>query len=348
MNEKKKNSSIELLRLIATVGVIFCHVGICWLTYYGDSSTATERIIYKSLNLLCHWPVPVFMAITGSLLLGKENMSYGKMWKYFKRIALLTLSFGWLYSMMELYFNTRILSVSLLWEGMKKILSGNSWEHLWYMYMLLGIYLVLPVINLCKTKIPLSYCFWFLSVTFLFASLLPTIGIERTFVNYPITSIYLIYLIMGYILSSEKAQEYVKSHKINDMLLMGLCLLLFVVEGGMVTFDERIGLTLSKTWCSYTSPLVVLQSLIIFYLIVKRKNVFDRFCSNGVVKRMNRCSLGIYIVHMLWINIAIKLLHINLMDYGWIAILIGGASIYVLSWAMVEIMLKIPVLKNYL
>ena len=29
-----KNSSIEMLRLFATLGVVFDHMGVCWIHYY--------------------------------------------------------------------------------------------------------------------------------------------------------------------------------------------------------------------------------------------------------------------------------------------------------------------------
>ena len=51
---------------------------------------------------------------------------------------------------------------------------------------------------------------------------------------------------------------------------------------------------------------------------------------------------------MVWINVAIKVLNINLMNYGYASIIVGGISIFFLSWITVELMLGIPILKKYL
>lgn len=145
-----KNSSIEIIRLLATFGVVFDHVGVCWIHYYEQTATIVDKIVYYSLVACCHWPVPVFMAITGALLLSKEKIGYVQVGKYFKKIAVLVIVFGTIFAWMELYFNTHQLNEDLFWQGFLNMLAGKSWKHLWYLYMLLGVYLVLPIISICK------------------------------------------------------------------------------------------------------------------------------------------------------------------------------------------------------
>jgi len=343
-----KNSSIEMLRLLATLGVVFDHIGVCWIHYFDAEASMTDKIVYYSLVACCHWPVPVFMAITGALLLSKKEMTYAMVWKYFKRIALLVFVFGTAFACMELYFNTRTLGLDLLGQAVLNMLTGNSWKHLWYLYMLLGVYLLLPMIFVCKKVLPPPISgdtVVFLIVYVCFASLLPFLGIERTFIQFPLLSIYPFYLIMGYVLTRNEIQLRVCA-VMTDRMAVSVCGITFIAVIAAVV--SVYGYGLGKTLHSYTSPLIVMQSLLIFYLFVKRNGCFDCFCALPLIRRFNRCSLGIYIVHMVWINIFIKLFHINLMDYGWGAILAGGVTVFLLSWLSTEVLLLLPGARKYL
>ena len=37
---KEKNVGVEFIRLCATIGVIMNHVGVCWISAYGDTANA--------------------------------------------------------------------------------------------------------------------------------------------------------------------------------------------------------------------------------------------------------------------------------------------------------------------
>ena len=232
-------------------------------------------MVYYSLVACFHWSVPVFMAITGTLLLSKKKMNYVRVWKYFKRIAIVVIIFGTIYAWMELYFNTHQVSLALLIQGFLNMLKGNSWDHLWYLYMLLGIYLVLPIIIACKKTSKMNIVV-FLSVYIFFTSLLPVLGIKEGCVQYPFQSIYIFYLVMGYVLMKDKVQQYIE-WKANDRWIFTICILTFMVMKACVILSCYYEIEWLKRLYSYTSPVIIVQSLMIFYLITKQKNVFDKF-----------------------------------------------------------------------
>lgn len=154
---KTKNYNIEFLRFIATLGVVFVHVGICWISYYGKNASNCQKTLSSIVQHSCFWAVPVFMMITGTLMMHKESIGYRKALHYFIRIGILVAIFGTAFAWMELFFKSHQFNLNLITNGFLMMLEGKSWKHLWYLYMLLGVYLILPVLNKIHRLPPLHY-----------------------------------------------------------------------------------------------------------------------------------------------------------------------------------------------
>lgn len=91
---KEKIAGVEFIRLCATIGVIMNHVGVCWISAYGDTANANEVVLFKTINGLAFWPVPLFMMITGFLRSFRDNLLI--ITKYF--VISNELLYSWLYS----------------------------------------------------------------------------------------------------------------------------------------------------------------------------------------------------------------------------------------------------------
>lgn len=339
--DKEKIFGIELLRIVATVGVVMNHLGICWISAYGDKATTSEAALFRTINGFAYWPVPIFMMVTGFLLLSKPDMDYKKVFKYFKRIAILVIVFGTLFSMMEIFFESRTISIGLFFNSVINMIEGKSWTHLWYLYMLLGIYLVLPLLSrYYKNSPPNTKTPTLMILIFLFTVLLPFLKVNIG-IDFPISSVYVGYLLMGHYLMTENVRKWSAVYLNSVICLLGIFLLFVLVA---ISFY----LDMPVRFSGYTSPFTVVQAALIFILVMRQKTIANRFCNNIIAKNFNRCSLGIYIIHMVWINLFIKALHINIMSWNPIFIITSLFVIVGLSWLTVNVMIKIPVLKNYL
>ena len=134
----------------------------------------------------------------------------------------------------------------------------------------------------------------------------------------------------------------------KTLIALAILLFTFILLVGYrylsIVKGERIWVDCS----SYVSAFTVLQSAIVFWLLTKKKGYFDKFCSMWLIRRFNRCSLGIYIIHMLWINLIIKVFHINIMPYGIWGIIPMGMMVFLLAWVTTEGMIRLPILRRYL
>ena len=178
-----------------------------------------------------------------------------------------------------------------------------------------------------------------------FTSLLPSFDV-RLGIKFPISSIYVGYVCLGYL--TFLFMERLKSFTGHNWIFLIIALLSFIpiVEAEYQEYVCNHKMTINLT--SYTSIIIVVQSMAIFNLAMTNSNLFNKFSELWLIKRFDRCSFGIYIIHMLWINVAIKLLHIDLVQYNILFVPVSIAVVFMLSWLSTELMLKVPVLKKYI
>ena len=136
-----RDSSLDFIRLIAILMVIAIHVsskGFGAMTHHWWAVNFWESVSRAS--------VPLFLMVTGALLLGKETTvrkTLSRIW----RVGLPLIVWSYAYFYWFRYTGTEFLH----WT--KSILRGPIIPHFWYLYTLLGAYLFLPVmIGFCQLK----------------------------------------------------------------------------------------------------------------------------------------------------------------------------------------------------
>lgn len=113
MNTKRVD--ISILRIMATLAVIFLHTNNTILNNTQNYQLSSENKFLMSVNIsIMNWAVPMFLIITGALLLNKEIQMNLMVSKYIKRIVIALFLFGILYDIMELYMDTRRISADMI------------------------------------------------------------------------------------------------------------------------------------------------------------------------------------------------------------------------------------------
>ena len=145
----KKTSYIEFLRVLATFIVVIDHVAVVALSQFPKQATVSKSIIYYSLRHSFHAAVPIFVMITGYLLLNPEReISLEKIIKkYVFKILVVLFSFGTFYSWLELIFDSHKVSILQLPKAIYNVFIGKTWDHMWYLYMILGLYIITPILR---------------------------------------------------------------------------------------------------------------------------------------------------------------------------------------------------------
>ena len=211
-----RDVNVDLLRVLAMVSVILLHIASTSWAYVEVNSTSWE--IYNCFRCMVKWGVNIFVMISGAMLL-KKDYSVESIWrKYIKKTIIVLTIWSFIYAVIPLIkalhtngrFSSEIINEFLLdW--------ANGHTHLWYLYMLLGLYLVMPIIQCIKHN---DYMVrYFIIVGFIFTILLPLckysdsiffkiVNIIYNKLSVTIVTGYVLYFLLGYYIYKNKYYNY--------------------------------------------------------------------------------------------------------------------------------------------
>lgn len=194
---------LDVLRVLATCAVVLMHV----LTGATDVTDASIVPEYRSLLLsvmdLVTWCVPIFLLISGYLFLNPERtLTYPVMIKkYCRRIALAILLFGVPYAAFELVVTERTFRIRMIPEALKMTLTGHTWSHMWYLYLILFLYLITPLLKKVLRVLPVWGVAAVMAVIFLGSSVAPFLNKVLDVNSIPVLpdgGVYFLYYLCGY------------------------------------------------------------------------------------------------------------------------------------------------------
>lgn len=277
-----RESNYDLLRIVSTVAVLLIHIGSDFLNASFEYNIENYGFVFEGnliitfmLDSLPRFAVPCFVMLSGAFILdNKSNKDFKRFYsKSFRNIGIPTIVFSLLYTAYHLLKKITNAKMSELWYPFFNLLCGRPFYHMWYLYMLLGLYLLTPVIltleenctsiNL-KGKLPWALLFvaaisyWAQPYSFKLAW---DIGMQAGFLGF--------YLV-GYAIRSW-AKRHRKSNRNGFLLILfGVffevvlaCLRYRKVLGGAPLSDERT--EFSFLGYEGLAPFVVVSSVLIFY-----------------------------------------------------------------------------------
>lgn len=324
-NDMKKIEYLEIARILATIAVVGIHI-FYQSTLLFDPSDNRYFLPYN-IFAFC---VPLFLLISGAIQLNPDKEF--KMKKSIKKVAIPLVSYGICFSILEQIFNNRAISIKYVFYAILNVIKGESWNHLWYIYMIIGVYLCMPYFKLIVKNSGANEYNKILLILFLFTSLIPSVdeffNIKIAF-NLPIESVYVFYLFWGYKLYN------LDNHDINNKLLFILSIFNAVCLFFASQNEIRLPYNNIVTVCYVTS---------IFLILKKISNICNKIY-NSHIEKVASCTFGIYIVHMIFVNFLIKFLKISIMDLKvnyYIAGIICTSLVFVISYIIVRIIKIIP------
>jgi surface polysaccharide O-acyltransferase-like enzyme len=289
------------LRVFATISVVFLHVSADSLGLFGEISIANWWIgnVYDSV---VRFSVPVFVMLTGALMLPVEYDLIDFFKKRVTRIVfpLLFWSFSYIAFGLVLTFShgQSLGIIEIIKFTFTSLLYGSSF-HFWYVYMIIGMYLFVPILGkyirrVNEKTIVFFLFFWIISL----------------FINQYFNSVttkwlsyfpgYFGYLILGYYLSIKRF------HHKSRLFIFSIALILI---GVLVTLFGTYYFTLktyhfTERFYNYLTPNVLLVASGIFLLF---KNSYRlNLKQNAVFSFLNKYSYGIYLIHILVLAILSK------------------------------------------
>ena len=354
--ENKRINYIDWLRIISALAVIGIHITMTQPNNYSVQEIGKSNyIVLTSVYTLIQWAVPVFLMITGNLLLHSKVMSIAKIKKMIIRIGAVLLLFGSAFALLEQVFDRKTLEIEMLPNSVLLTLQQKSWSHLWYLYILIGIYfIILPLKKFLDNSCNKEICI-FIGTLIVGNFIIPTVNIifGIQIENYMLLTQYVTYLLLGYLIGGlHDDEQNIKIKRAIDCFStwgwLGLWLVASVVKiimqyVSVIKNGEGAPLVLGDRIFTFAQALSI-------YCIFKK--YMNRVQVGNIAKSISRCSFGIYLVHPFFINLLYKMMNITPTNFPVLgvefAIPLLWLFVFLISWGTAFVLLKVPVLKNFL
>ena len=379
---RPRKQFLDVLRVAATCAVVLMHV----LTGATDVTDASIMPEYRSLLLsvmdLVTWCVPVFLLISGYLFLNPEReLTYPVMIKkYCRRIALAILLFGVPYAGSELAVAERTFRIGMIPEAVKMTLTGHTWSHMWYLYLILFLYLITPLLKKVLQVIPMWGVVAVMAVIFLGSSVAPFLNKMLDINSIPVlpdSGVYFFYYLCGYLFAGREVSvdrtsagtDGTDGKDAGEKCTRNLWMVAAaVVALGMVFSRTLFSFTIQM---AYNYPFTVLLAVLLFAAGQKeshRTTVSGAGSENGDKKHRipwqeaGALSFAVYLVHPVYVNLFYKFVKFTpftvLERCGVESVAAGNLLLLLLLFVFCLVVLalatatawalrKIPVLKKY-
>jgi surface polysaccharide O-acyltransferase-like enzyme len=290
---------IDNLKVVSLFAVVILHTASPLLMDFKHSGTA-YWLVGDFYNALVRFGVPVFVMITGALVLHREYEVTDFLKRRLSRIlwpfllwSLVYIAYAW--------YDEEVSFSDNIWTNVHTVLHQlkyGAYYHLWYVYMLVGLYLFIPIIskfvrNASEKEIHYFLLVWFVVMTFsqpYLSRFVPLIDVHY-FIGYSG------YLVLGHYLAFKELPE--KGIETPLIVYFLLCVASITIGTYFLSINTH---GLSTVMYEPLGPFIVLYASGVFLLA--------RVCTFNlpeVVVKLRAIagglSLGIYLCHALFLTL---------------------------------------------
>jgi len=295
--------SFDILRIIAIFAVIWLHTS---SQRFYTSFPSTEWEIRNVYDSMVRWGVPVFVMISGALFLdSNKKLSIKKLYtKNILRIICAFLFWSSIYILYDFLTTNRHITLGGIIGGVVK---GPF--HLWFLKMLLGLYIIAPILKIIANtrKIEKYFLLLALITTFILSWLFKLLGFLNINLSHILNGFYEkmdINIALGYT-GYFMLGHYLKNKTFNSSARKAIYII------GLISWICVIVLTHFKSFHSNRADIffydnlslfTLAEAIAVFTFINHRFKNYKSKYSPEIIKVSN-LTFGVYLIHILIINI---------------------------------------------
>ena len=333
---KTRLEYIDTLKFLAILGIVFIHISAIW------PHAEVLHLNIRSMTQIFRWGVPVFVMISGALLLNREIELGSFFKKRFIRVF---------YPL--LFFTIATVIINGTYGVLASYLSSY-----WYCWMILGAYLAIPIINKFiqhSDDNEIKYYVGIFLVSALIYQIFFTYDINFALdINFFITPVS--YLVLGYYLSKKEFD--------NSGRIILIAIILFIIttvikyHTGNFIHDYGHGVFSSRLDLGIVQIIQASSVFIIIKEIYSAKatgltSMVKRFLETNIVKKfilsVSRASYGMYLIQFWYRDYVGSLVgSLKLTGTGVFLMFVGlSIVVFLVSWISICIFGKIPYLNKF-
>lgn len=330
----KKDNRIELIRILAITLVVLLHITNRYLLKYSTLSGSTF-IVLTFINSLTRVSVPLFFMISGIVNIPKEYDKKKHIDKVFRMIIILIV---WT---LVYYFLDNDKVTDLIHSFFSYIR-----PHLWYMYALIGLYIVNPfiskmVLNFNEKEEKLFVNLWLglCGFYYLIRMILMQYG-YNTEITHPIPLINAAYY-FGYYVSGYLIYKNYKKFNKNMSIFFVISILCLTINALLTSFFSFRSGSYNQVFFGYSNILIMIPS--IFVLLFHLNHYKDK--EYKIINIICPYIFGMYLCHVKVLDGVIHCLKIN---NTCLSIFVTFILVYLISYTISFILKHIPYINKYL
>ena len=335
---------LDILKIIACFFVLTNHT-VGYLLQYAGINYQTG-LVYCIFFSMCKVGVPIFIMVSGYLLLKSGNVDtyrdvLRKIFRIFVPLFVLSIL---------IFIQTNGVTNFNFFVFLREFLSNPLITPYWYLYMLVGLYIVTPFIQKMIKNFTICDYRMVMILFLVIPSIFPIINV---FFDIKISSYFYMavlpisvgYFITGLYLSKVKLCRRNLIIAVVSYIIFTLCFILFMyvpyLKNGSISYSL-------DSWSIITTTI---PAMALFYIIrYFFENMKERKYLCYIIKNVSLVTFGIYLFHYL-INYKIYFSSIiqNVFAFNeYIGIFVLEISCFVLCGIVTFILRKVPVINKFL
>lgn len=353
--KNKRYLSYDILRIIAMLAVISIHISAFFVLKYEPNTV--EFMTENVFNALGGFAVPVFLMLSGALLLNEDKPFDDKKFirKSWLPLVLITIFWTVFYGLFYGYGLPTLTHQPTSFSAFLNYLicfGGSDYPHMWYMYMIVGMYLLIPIFRLFVKRENRNYILWLIIGCFVIQCIPQTLGVLTASAEFTVkdfvAQFYLnplmrmvIYLFLGWYLSTF---ELAKNKRVI-IYILGI-ISAFIMIWSVQTYITAIP-SIRAYFLSGADITSTLYSIAVFVFVLaickNKENIHEK------LKELSTFIFGIFVVHVFFLELFLQIIY----PYSKFALQIPAAYhmiilviVFALSYIVVLLVSKVKYLKK--
>lgn len=341
----------DLIRVTSIFLVVLLHVSAVLLYQWGN----VPKDFWWSANIydsLARVSVPLFVMLSGALLLSKQESYVSFFRKRLQRVIVPWIFWTGVYVFWQITFHQLLLHN---FAEFKSLVIETFFGGFWFLVMLVGVYLLTPFWQIFVQHAHKMDFIYFFSWWILIASILPFLGqfFHFQIFSLPLSLQYSGYFVLGYWLTQNKLPFTQKK-----LFLIGSCMVIFIIFGTYYLSLKQQHF--NELFYDFMTPLQVICATVFFTFLsnIQVKQIFQFLhLSNSrsqhkleaLMLSLSEATFGIYLVHMILLEVV---------ERGWGVIRLTPTSfhpifaipvltilVYLLSFLIIHYLKRVPLFR---
>lgn len=344
----KREYNYDALRVFAIFLVMVIHVcAMQWDTLPIDSMNWK---VLSTFDSFARSSVPLFIMLSGAFLLDpKKEITIKRLFsKYILRLVVVIMVWGVAYQFMMAVVNHEVINITEIVSMLKNNIVSFGHTRLWFVYILLGLYLLLPMYRSIVSG-SRSYVLYFIILAFTttfiisFFSTFPLFtGIASLLQNMGATSFvgFSGYFVLGHVLRTSRLTSKVR-YVLYALGIFGFLVTLL----GTLLYSNHMGVA-SEAFYNYLSPNIVLLSVAIF-VFGKHVTIHSERIKQ-ILRIVEPTIFGVYLFHNLINQVFISLQIFPTKFFTVLSIPLIAILWFAISFMAIFVARKVVLIRKYL